>query len=416
MKVLMAGRGVVPIKVGCGGAELAMYQLARALAIAGHEVTVVADVAEQDFARVPNLEIVQLDSRAQRVASKLPGSFLGWIVQHFVANVATALRVRSLLRSGRQFDLIHLHAALAAVLVGRFATSPLVYTEHDSTPWSCRYRRWYERVLRKAIYLAVNVPAFRRVDRLATISEQLRTDVLTRWGVAAQNVMTIFNGADIDIFNPDRCGPSPVPERFGFDRYVLFVGKLTPRKAPDLLVRALAEAPDTNCVFAGDGEMRGRLEQLAAELGIADRVAFLGDVAPKDLGPLYVGADLLAIPSVSEGTPLVAFEAMACGTPVLSSRIAGLPELVHDWTTGFLVKPGDVGQLAIAIRFLTVDREALQRMGKEAQGRVRKRFLWPNVAREYLSLYHSLVSPGPRRPPAHSSHDADQPKAVELVA
>src|SRR5260221_1670085 len=175
MKVLMAGRGVVPIKVGCGGAELAMYQLARALSVAGHEVTVVDDVAESDFARVPNLEVVQLDSRAQRLASRLPGSFLGWIVQHLVANVATALRVRALIRSGRQYDLIHLHAALATVLVGRFATCPLIYTEHDSTPWSCRYRRWYERLLRKAIYLAVNVRAFRRADRVATICESLRT-------------------------------------------------------------------------------------------------------------------------------------------------------------------------------------------------------------------------------------------------
>jgi glycosyltransferase involved in cell wall biosynthesis len=415
MKVLMAGRGVVPIKVGCGGAELAMYQLARALAIAGHQVTIVADVAESDFARVPNLEIVQLDSRVQRFASNLPGSFLGWIVQHFVGNIATAFCIRRLLRSGRSFDLIHLHAALAALLVSRFADAPLIYTEHDSTPWSCRYRRWHERVLRKVIYLAVNVPTFRRVDRVATICESLRTDILTRWGVSAQNVMTILNGADFDVFNPDRCGPTPVPERFGFGRYLLFVGKLTPRKAPDLLLRALVEAPGTNCVFAGGGEMRERLEQLTAELGLGDRVAFLGDVAPRDLGPLYVGADLLVIPSVSEGTPLVAFEAMACGTPVLSSRIAGLPELVHDWSTGFLVKPGDVGQLAIAIRFLTMDTESLERMGQEAQRRVRKRFLWPNVAREYLGLYHSLLRP-PGAPPRRAAEDRPRVASPELVA
>jgi glycosyltransferase involved in cell wall biosynthesis len=100
---------------------------------------------------------------------------------------------------------------------------------------------------------------------------------------------------------------------------------------------------------------------------------------------------LLVIPSFSEGTPLVAFEAMACGTPVLSSRVAGLPDVVHDWSTGFLVKPGDVGQMAVAMRFLTADRPALQRMGTEAQKRVRKRFFWPNVAREYLMLYRSLM-------------------------
>ena len=151
------------------------------------------------------------------------------------------------------------------------------------------------------------------------------------------------------------------------------------------------EAPRVNCVFAGDGPERSKLEQLAAALGVTERVAFLGDVSPHMLAPLYVRADLLVIPSFSETTPLVAFEAMACGTPVLSSRVAGLPDVVHDWSTGFLVKPGDVGQMAVAMRFLTADRPALVRMGTEAQQRVRKRFLWPNVAREYLTLYLSLV-------------------------
>jgi glycosyltransferase involved in cell wall biosynthesis len=156
-------------------------------------------------------------------------------------------------------------------------------------------------------------------------------------------------------------------------------------------MRALVEARETNFVFAGDGPMRRRLEQLASELGVGERVAFLGVVSPDRLAALYTGADLLVLPTFSEASPLVAFEAMACGTPVLSTRVAGLPELVSDWQTGFLVKPGDVGQLAIAMRFLTADREKLARMGAEAQRKVRKRFLWPNVARQYLALYQRLL-------------------------
>jgi glycosyltransferase involved in cell wall biosynthesis len=162
-------------------------------------------------------------------------------------------------------------------------------------------------------------------------------------------------------------------------------------------MQALVEAPETNCVFAGDGPMRNRLEQLSAELGLEERVRFLGAVSPARLAALYTGADLLVLPTFSETTSLVAFEAMACGTPVLSTRVAGLPELVRDWQTGFLVKPGDVGQLAMAIRFLTADRKRLHRMGSEAQRRVRKRFMWPNVARQYLGLYRGLV-PGTQTP------------------
>ena len=389
LRVLVVGRGVVPVKVGCGGAELAMFQLAKAVGLAGHEVTLVADVVSEDFPTVPELRVVPVGGRLQQLASLLPNGFAGWIVKHLVGNVASARRARRLLRS-EAFDLVHVHGNLAALLLARYSKAPIVYTEHDSTPWSCRYRSWHERVIRRVVYRAVNVRVYRRVASVATTSEALRSELVERFGVASERATTILNGADFDVFNPNVSAPSCAP----FETYCLFVGRLTPRKAADVLLEALVEAPRINCVFAGDGPQRPKLERLAKELGVSARVAFLGDVAPSELAPLYAGADLLVVPSVSEGTPLVAFEAMACGTPVLSSRIAGLPDLVHDWDTGFLVKPGDVGQIAIAMRFLTADRKLLARMGRVAQKRVRKRFLWPNVARQYIGLYHSLVPAG----------------------
>ncbi|HZT85467.1 MAG TPA: glycosyltransferase family 4 protein [Gaiellaceae bacterium] len=395
LRVLMVGRGVVPIKVGCGGAELAMYQLGRTLAGMGHEVTVVADVVETDFPATPGLTFVPPIGSLHRQAARLPSGFATWVVRHLLGNLASFLRARRLLRSGT-FDLVHAHGNLVAYLLGRIAAVPVVYTEHDSTPWSCHYRRLHERLIRRAIYRLVNVPAFRRVAAVATACDSLRGDLLDRWGIPATNVQTILNGADFDVFHPQRHRETSVAP---FRRYCLFAGSLTPRKAPDLVVEALVEAPETNFVFAGDGPMRGRLEQLAAELGVQDRVAFLGSVPPARLAALYTGADLLVLPTFAEASPLVAFEAMACGTPVLSTRVAGLPEVVHDWHTGFLVKPGDVGQLAVAMRFLTADRKKLARMGAEAQRKVRKRFLWPNLARQYLSLYWRLL-PEREPPPA----------------
>jgi glycosyltransferase involved in cell wall biosynthesis len=393
LRVLVVGRGVVPIKVGCGGAELAMYQLSKTLALAGHQVTVISDVVESDFPGTPGLRFVPPKGRLYRLAARLPAGFAGWVVRHLLGNLAGVARARELLRT-ETYDIVHAHANLAAYLLARAVDVPVVYTEQDSTPWSCRYRRLHERLIRRAIYRLVNVPAFRRVACTATVCESLRLELLERWGIESVHVTAIPNGADFDVFNPharDVASPSP------FDRYCLFVGSLTPRKAPDILIRALVEAPTTNCVFAGAGPMREELELLAVRLGVAERVAFLGSLGPGELAPLYCNADLLVIPSVSEAAPLVAVEAMACGTPVLSSRIAGLPELVHDWGTGFLVKPEDVGQLAIAIRFLTMDREELQRMGARARRSVRKRFLWPSVAREYLTLYHALL-PQPKEP------------------
>jgi glycosyltransferase involved in cell wall biosynthesis len=394
LRVLMVGRGVVPIKVGCGGAELAMYQLGKTLASIGHRVTVVAEVVATEFPAIPGLEFVPPMGSLHRLAARLPASFASWVLRHLVGNLASFLRARQLLRSG-SFDLVHAHGNLAAYLLARSARVPVVYTEHDSTPWSCHYRRLHERLARRVIYRAVNVPAFRRANAVATACDSLRRDLLERWEIPATRVQTILNGADYHVFNPKRHGESLSP----FPRYCLFAGSLTPRKAPDLVMQALAEAPNTNVVFAGDGPMRTRLEQLAAELGLEQRVAFLGLVPPERLAALYTGADLLVLPTYSEASPLVAFEAMACGTPVLSTRVAGLPEVVRDWQTGFLVKPGDVGQLAVAIRFLTADRKQLARMGAQAQRKVRKRFLWPNIARQYLALYQRVLPEGQSPPP-----------------
>jgi glycosyltransferase involved in cell wall biosynthesis len=401
LDVLVVGRGVVPVKVGCGGAELAMFQLSKAIGLAGHRVTLVADVVESDFPSTPEIRVVPVAGRLHRFVSHLPNGFVGWLVKHFVGNVASALSARRLLRTER-FDVVHAHGNLAALLLTHFTRVPVVYTEHDSTPWSCRYRTWYERVVRRAIYRAVNVRAYRRVTSTATTCEALRDDLVNRFGITTTRVLTILNGADFDVFNPTTSSDF-VQRHVPFANYCLFVGRLTPRKAPDLLLRALVDAPRINCVFAGDGPERKRLEALASSLGVSERAVFLGDLAPDQLAQTYSAADLLVIPSLSETTPLVAFEAMACATPVLSSRVAGLPDVVDDWLTGFLIKPGDIGQLAVAMRFLTADRKALRRMGNEAQRRVRKRFLWPNVARQYLELFHAAAPndvslPGEIRP------------------
>ena len=390
LDVLVVGRGVVPVKVGCGGAELAMFQLSKAIGLAGHRVTLVADVVESDFPSTPEIRVVPITGRLHRFAAHLPNGFVGWLVKHFVGNIASALSARRLLQT-EQFDVVHAHGNLAALLLTHFTRVPVVYTEHDSTPWSCRYRTWYERLVRRAIYRAVNVRAYRRVTSIATTCEALREDLVERFGITTTRVLTILNGADFDVFNPTTSSEF-VQRNIPFAHYCLFVGRLTPRKAPDLLLHALVDAPRINCVFAGDGPERKRLEALASSLGVSERAAFLGDLAPDQLAQTYSAADLLVIPSLSETTPLVAFEAMACATPVLSSRVAGLPDVVDDWLTGFLIKPGDIGQLAVAMRFLTADRKALRRMGNEAQKRVRKRFLWPNVARQYLELFHAAAA------------------------
>src|SRR3954470_2816379 len=383
----MVSRGVVPIRAGCGGAELAPYQLARHLAHRGHDVTLLSDVDDGLGEGVDGAPFVSLDSRLQRLSRRLPGGFLAWIVQHLVASLAITSLARKLLRRER-FGLVHAHGSLVALLLALFAEIPVTCTEQDAPPWLCRPRRWWERLIRRAIYRLFNVSAWRRVDRVGVTFPSLRDELIQRWQVPATNVFTIANGTDFDLFHPEAPATRPSIERER-PHYCLFVGRLTSRKAPDLLLHAIARVPDVRCAFAGDGPMRAQLERLASELGVRERVEFLGSLESSQLPGLYSHADLLVLPSFSEASPLVAAEAMACGTPVLATRIAGLPALVDDFETGFLVRPGDVGELSVALRFLTRDSSLLTEMGQTAQTRAGKRLGWPTLAGEYEGVYRS---------------------------
>lgn len=392
MRILVVTRGVVPIQPGAGGAELAAYQASRELGRRGHRVVLVSDVIDEPQFASENVSFRPIDSALLRRVKVFPAGFFRWIVEHLIGNVAAARAARRVARREGPFDIVNVNGALAARLVKRWIPGvPVVYTEQDATPWLCRYRRWWERAIRKTVYRLVNVPAFRRVDHVATVFDSLRDELVDRYRIPASKVTTIVNATDADLFNPNRPGRSLVREEFGFDRYVLFVGRLTARKAPDLLVRALADVTDVNCAFVGDGPMRRKLERLAVELGVADRVAFVGNLAPAELGRVYADADLTVLPSVSEGMPLVVIESMACGTPVLTTRVAGSENLIEDWETGFLVRPGDLGQLEMAVRFLWGDRALRARMGEKAREKAIESFLWPVVGERYLILYHSLM-------------------------
>ena len=192
MKILIASRGVIPLKAGCGGAEIVVYQLARSMALRGHAVTLVGDVDERDFQLPAGLEVVRVQNRT-RAARFLPDGLPRWIAQHLLGNILAARRTRRLLRERPGFyDVIHAHGALSALLISFRSRVPLVYTEHDATPWSCRYRKWYERWIRKVIYLALNVAVFKRADRVITVFPDQAREIVRFW-----NACATFNKATI---------------------------------------------------------------------------------------------------------------------------------------------------------------------------------------------------------------------------
>jgi len=197
---------------------------------------------------------------------------------------------------------------------------------------------------------------------------------------------------------------------------VLCVGRLVPEKGHGVLLRAVArlvkEGHDVEAVLVGSGPLRTRLEQLASDLAIADRVVFRGALGQDELRRCYASASLCCSSSFAEGVPVVLMEAMACGVPVIATAISGVRELVSDGDCGLLVTPGRVGELSRAITALLGSPALAARLASAGRQRVWREFDVDRCAAELAELFSALCRPLDREPPRQRHQD--DPPALAL--
>ncbi|SFD71925.1 glycosyltransferase family 4 protein [Roseivivax sediminis] len=198
-------------------------------------------------------------------------------------------------------------------------------------------------------------------------------------------------------------GARPAP-----GQHLLFVGRLAAVKGVPLLLDALAalapERPELRLTLIGDGPERAALEAQAARLGIAKRCAFLGFRGQAEVAEALREADMLVLPSFAEGVPVVLMEAMAAQVPVVTTRIAGVPELVEDGVHGRLVAPGDGATLQDAIGTLLDDPEARARMGAAGRAKVAESYDAGGEARRLSALIRAYA--GGEAPPKRPEPEA----------
>jgi colanic acid/amylovoran biosynthesis glycosyltransferase len=187
-----------------------------------------------------------------------------------------------------------------------------------------------------------------------------------------EKIHVVRCGVDLNAFSPNNLG-----SRDGAAR-ILTVGRLVPVKGHGVLLEAIARLAESGAAvtatIVGDGPRRASMEQLARQLGIADRVSFAGRVGQDDIGRYYEDADVFCLPSFSEGLPVVLLEAIGFGLPVVASRIAGIPELIEHGRSGLLVPPGRPDLLADALRSLLVDPARRADLAAEGRRRVGTEF------------------------------------------
>jgi colanic acid/amylovoran biosynthesis glycosyltransferase len=208
-------------------------------------------------------------------------------------------------------------------------------------------------------------------DAVLCISDYCRSQLMYLTQPEAwERFHVVHCGVDLDAFRPsDRSAEAgePAPLR------VLAVGRLTAAKGFQILIEAVADlvrrGVDIELTIAGEGPDRRDIEKLVAELGVGDRVRLPGMVPPNEVRAYYDASDVFCLSSFAEGVPVVLMEAMACGLPVVSSGITGVPELVEEGVSGFLVPPARPDLLADALDRLT-DPAVRSRMGEAGRSKV----------------------------------------------
>lgn len=230
-----------------------------------------------------------------------------------------------------------------------------------------------------------------RVDAYVAVARAVASALIAD-GAPADRVHTIPNGIDIEALNALASQPAPP-----FPRgrpLVVCAARLEPVKGVEYLVRAAISLPGAMIVIAGDGPLEGRLREVAVALGVTECVAFLGRVSP--IAPLLAAADVVVLPSLSEGLPMVALEAMALARPVIATRVGGVPEAVEDGVTGLVVEPCDPIALAGAIRKLTADPALARTLGEAGAVRAKERFTAERMVDGYAALITDLAASASR--------------------
>jgi glycosyltransferase involved in cell wall biosynthesis len=374
-------------RLNVGGPALHVTYLARGLAERGYETTLVAgDVARGEasmafVAERAGVEVVSLPGLSRELAP--------------IHDALSAWRLARIIRAVRP-DIVHTHTAkagavgrVAALLAGRRPV--VVHTFHGHV------LRGYFGRFGTLVFRAIETVLARVTDRLVAVSPEVR-DELVGLGVAPASKFSVIRlGIELEprvAFDGD---PREVRRRLGVDpdRFVVgWFGRMTAVKRTDDLLSMLASlrerGVDALLLLVGDGDDRERLEQRAHDLGLARSCLFLG--YQEDVAAWYAVCDAVVLTSASEGTPVTIIEALAAGRPVVATGVGGVPDVVDEGETGFLVDPGDTAALAERLATLAGDPALGTRMGEEGRARVLERYAVERLVDDVDALYAELLA------------------------
>jgi D-inositol-3-phosphate glycosyltransferase len=305
---------------------------------------------------------------------------------------------------GIRYDLIHSHYWLsgrAGMVLSQKWGAPHVATFH-----TLARKKLEARVGEKEPELRISTEhrVLDSADAVVVATEQEREDLVRLYGASPHKIRVIEEGVDLELFHPGDKREARRALGVEDENVVLYVGRIQPLKGLDILLRAMAllrDGANTRLMTVGGDLERdqtlGRLQTMAKGLGIRDRVTFTGAMKHTELPNYYRAADVFVLPSRYESFGLAPLEAMACGTPVVASRVGGLTSYIREGRNGYLVPWRCPEPFAQRLDALLANPSLVESMGRAAREQALK-MSWDGVADRMLSLYTRLEDE-----PLHSS-------------
>ncbi|MEK7616851.1 MAG: glycosyltransferase family 1 protein [Patescibacteria group bacterium] len=324
--------------------------------------------------------------------SDLPKERQGWkykILRPKKFWTRIALPLELYIRKGR-YDLIY----SPTHYIPRFSSIKRIATIFDLS-----FLHFPEMFNKKDLWQLTNWTKFSidNADHIITISNFSKQDIIKNYGIDKNKITVAYPGIDVNIFHPigNKMKIQKTFKRYKIkDSYVIYIGTIQPRKNLIRLMEALARIDNLNLVVVGKTKGEGKqgwmfqdILNTPKRLGIENRVKFLGYVEAEDLPYLLSGAEGFILPSLWEGFGIPVIEAMACGTPVIVSNIASLPEVVGQ--AGLLVDPYSVDQIEQATRTITSDKKLRLKYSKLGLEQVKK-FSRDKMAKQVLKVFEKV--------------------------
>jgi glycosyltransferase involved in cell wall biosynthesis len=377
-------------RLNMGGPALHVAYLTAGLAERGYETTLVAGSlarGEDSMAFVADelgIEVERLEELHREISP--------------VRDAVAIVRLARLIRRVRP-HILHTHTAkagavgrLAALLAGDARPPIVVHTFHGHVLrgyfdplWTAGFRlleRW----------LATKTTA------LVAVSPQVRDDLVALGVAPRERFVVVRLGIELEqrvAAEQDGRGESRRVLGIGAERFAVgWIGRMTGVKRTDDVLRAFRRLRDRGvdaCLcMVGDGPDRPAIERRAHELGVMRDTLFLG--YQEEVAPFYAAFDAMVLPSINEGTPVSAIEALAAGRPVVATRVGGVPDVVREGEDGFLVEAGDVDALADRLARLAADPELRERLGAAGRARVIPRYSVERLVDDVDRLYRALLT------------------------